>query len=91
LGRRFQLIENKEEKNTPQTVSGRRRGCHPIPPEMRAITYAQDYPQALCAVFRHRYKPRTCRQLLRRVLSISTSAIRAAATFCRGECAFFAG
>ena len=59
--------------------------------EMLAITYAQDYPQVLCAIFCLRYKPRTCRQLLRRVLSISTSAIGAAATFCRGGRAFYAG
>jgi hypothetical protein len=57
---------------------------------MRAITYAQDYPQALCAVFCRRYKPRTCRQLLQRVLSISTTVIRDAATFGGDECAFFA-
>jgi hypothetical protein len=57
---------------------------------MQAITYAQDYPQALCAVLCVLYKPRTCRQLLRRVLRISILATRAAATFGRGGRAIIA-
>jgi hypothetical protein len=39
--------------------------------------YAQDYPQPLLAVFRYRYKPRTCFSLLRRAVNISKTTTRA--------------
>jgi hypothetical protein len=51
VGCRFQLIENKAEKNSLQTESENRPGWRPLRREMRAVTYAQDYPQALCAIF----------------------------------------
>jgi hypothetical protein len=91
VGCRFQLIENKAEKNSLQTGLAGRPGWRRLRREMRVFTYAQDYPQALGAIFSHRYKPRTCRQLLRRVLSISNSAMLTAATFRRGWRPFVAG